>query len=208
MSSGTARLLVAATFLPVLSSAFSPQSCHFLLLFRFATPAGVPTVAVTLPSLTGEGLKNDKGAVLIMQNDGNLVPSLHTPFPPLALHLTSAHSGSLQQRPSCVVVVRSASLIMPRPHTPLLYHHHTRLLSPHSGAGTHGNAGSRFEVQSDGNLVVYKKSGQPIWNSRTHGKGPNCELQLQNDCNIVLYHSNSAGTYGPRDAVWASGTHC
>lgn len=41
-------------------------------------------------------------------------------------------------------------------------------------------------MQTDGNLVLYSSSGQPIWNSGTQGN-PGAYLALQTDGNLVLY---------------------
>lgn len=58
-----------------------------------------------------------------------------------------------------------------------------------------------FVYQTDGNLVVYRKSGTTntaIWNSNTYGK-PSNRLIMQGDGNLVLYDANNA-------AVWSSRT--
>eukprot|EP00961_Rhodomonas_salina_P080061 1076200-Rhodomonas_salina.1 len=55
-------------------------------------------------------------------------------------------------------------------------------------------------VQEDGNLVVYRESGQSLWSSGTAGKGKGpYKLVMQTDGNLVLYDSKSA-------ALWQSGT--
>jgi len=68
-----------------------------------------------------------------------------------------------------------------------------------------GNAidanGYFFAVQTDGNLVVYKDDGEPIWASNTNGQG--CapyDLRFQGDGNLVLYGADDG-------VVWASDTN-
>lgn len=55
-------------------------------------------------------------------------------------------------------------------------------------------------MQSDGNVVIYTQSNQPIWASGTYGKGNGCHLDMQDDGHLVLYS-------GSGRAIWASGTH-
>jgi murein DD-endopeptidase MepM/ murein hydrolase activator NlpD len=57
--------------------------------------------------------------------------------------------------------------------------------------------GYKLVFQGDGNLVLYRSSGEPIWATGTEGKGN--LLAIQSDGNIVLY--NSAG-----QAIWATNT--
>lgn len=55
-----------------------------------------------------------------------------------------------------------------------------------------------FQVQTDGNLVVYK-GGSALWSSKTGGQ-PIRDFVIQGDGNLVMYRTN--GTAG-----WASGTN-
>jgi hypothetical protein len=52
--------------------------------------------------------------------------------------------------------------------------------------------------QADGNLVLYKNGGNPIWATNTHGRGASTAT-MQGDGNFVV----SAGS----TALWASGTY-
>lgn len=61
---------------------------------------------------------------------------------------------------------------------------------------THTTTGARFDVQADGNLVLYDANGAVAWKSDTNGIEPQ-ELRLQTDGNLVLY--NTLG-----EACWAS----
>lgn len=58
---------------------------------------------------------------------------------------------------------------------------------------------AQFSVQSDGNMVLYNGSGQPIWASNTDGNS-GAFLALQTDGNLVVYRSNG-------QAIWASNTN-
>ncbi|MFZ2835776.1 MAG: NBR1-Ig-like domain-containing protein [Candidatus Saccharimonadales bacterium] len=51
--------------------------------------------------------------------------------------------------------------------------------------------------QTDGNMVIYKNTGNPIWASNTAGRGA-AKLVMQDDGNLVAYTANGA--------IWASGT--
>ena len=59
--------------------------------------------------------------------------------------------------------------------------------------------GVRLTNQSDGNLVLYRADGGIAWSSGTYGNGPST-LWMQDDGNLVLYR-NSDGK-----PTWASGT--
>jgi len=65
-------------------------------------------------------------------------------------------------------------------------------------SGTVNSGACSFIAQGDGNLVLYKENGQPVWDSRTTGR-PGARLALQEDGNLVLYHSGSA--------IWSTDTH-
>jgi hypothetical protein len=55
-------------------------------------------------------------------------------------------------------------------------------------------------LQGDGNLVIYRKGGSPIWGSGSNGKGEGpYSLSLQGDGNLVIYAKN-----GP---IWGSGSN-
>ncbi len=60
------------------------------------------------------------------------------------------------------------------------------------------NGTYHFNLQGDGNLVIYSSAGKVIWAANTNGKG-GTRLVLQSDGNLVLY--TSAGK-----AVMATGT--
>ena len=57
----------------------------------------------------------------------------------------------------------------------------------------------RLTLHTDGNLVIYNASSQPLWAGATAGQG-GVRLELQGDGNLVLYTSAGA-------AVWSSGTN-
>jgi len=72
-------------------------------------------------------------------------------------------------------------------------------------SGTNGKGPQcRFDVQRDGNLVIYQYGNQSIWSSGSNNKimvgrqdGPLPMLRLQNDGNLVMYDW---------EFVWASNT--
>ncbi len=96
---------------------------------------------------------------------------------------------------------------------------------------TSPNGQCRLEMQTDGNLVIYKPGNQPVWDTKTSdinvffvrpdgnlcayradfsiawgcssggGIGPNSYLAMQDDCNLVLYKD------GGKSVAWASGTN-
>jgi hypothetical protein len=60
--------------------------------------------------------------------------------------------------------------------------------------------GNYLIMQSDGNLVQYSACGQALWNSGTWTHA-GAQLAIQNDGNLVIYHSSCAG-----GVCWSSGT--
>lgn len=63
-----------------------------------------------------------------------------------------------------------------------------------------GKRGNRAVVQGDGNFVLYSGS-QWQWASGTHGYGPNVDLVLQDDGNLVLY-GNKARWNPDKERPW------
>lgn len=68
-----------------------------------------------------------------------------------------------------------------------------------AGATLLTNEIARLVFQTDGNLVLYKTSGEPLWASNTVGKGAN-QVAFQDDGNFVLYAANGR-------PVWASSSN-
>lgn len=66
-------------------------------------------------------------------------------------------------------------------------------------APTSAGAGAHLVVQNDGNLVLYKKSGEVAWHSGTNGNGE-VKLHVQEDGNLVLYKVSNGSP------VWYTGT--
>lgn len=65
-------------------------------------------------------------------------------------------------------------------------------------SGTNGQGGTRLQLQSDSNLVLYTDGGSALWASNTVGSGAEY-LILQNDGNLVL-------KTGSHSAVWSTDT--
>jgi lambda family phage minor tail protein L len=58
------------------------------------------------------------------------------------------------------------------------------------------NGWYRSIMQSDGNFVVYNKTGKPIWATSTNGSGA-VRLSMQVDGNLVLYNASNAAVFSP-----------
>jgi peptidoglycan hydrolase-like protein with peptidoglycan-binding domain len=70
------------------------------------------------------------------------------------------------------------------------------------GSGTNGAGGDRVIMQEDGNLVIYKSTGQAVWASGTSGSSNHhANLAVQNDGNVVIYRTGGG-------VAWASNTCC
>ncbi len=74
------------------------------------------------------------------------------------------------------------------------------------GSGQHGFSGSRLDMQTDGNLVVYDGAGAAKWNTETH---PYFDAKFRNTANkpvkLVLEDDGSLKLYTASDAVmWSS----
>jgi hypothetical protein len=54
-------------------------------------------------------------------------------------------------------------------------------------SATYPNPGAFLVMQNDGNLVIYRSNGTPIWNRPWGGWVPGSYLELQNDSNLVVY---------------------
>jgi hypothetical protein len=66
----------------------------------------------------------------------------------------------------------------------------------HWSLGTFGQPGNYLTMQYDGNLVMYSRTGRPVWATRTTGVGN--VFRVQDDSNLVIYNGGRA--------VWATGT--
>ena len=53
-------------------------------------------------------------------------------------------------------------------------------------SGTNGKGAVKLVLQTDGNLVLYTSSGQPVWATNTVGKGSNA-LRVNDNGSLVLY---------------------
>ncbi|GCE18783.1 hypothetical protein [Dictyobacter kobayashii] len=68
-------------------------------------------------------------------------------------------------------------------------------------------SGSNYaQMQSDCNFVNYESSIQPVWSSRTNGRGNACVLRLQNDGNLVIYGNQASANAESGSVIWATGT--
>ena len=99
---------------------------------------------------------------------------------------------------------------------------YNELAQPQWASGTSGTSGGQLRLQIDGNLVVYNGASLPLWNSNTNipsqsifhagqfllsagqfVQNESRRLEMQSDCNLVLYHVTNAL---PGDALWHSDT--
>lgn len=60
------------------------------------------------------------------------------------------------------------------------------------------NKGGRAEFQKDGNLVVYDSYNKAIWSTNSSNRGVR-KLKIQDDGNLVFYNENDS-------PIWSSGT--
>lgn len=93
---------------------------------------------------------------------------------------------------------------------------------PRWSSGTSGTAGAQLRMQEDGNVVLYNGAGEPLWSTSTNVPGlsvfdagqfllaggqfvqhQNRRLEMQADCNLVLYKVSNAITGA---ALWHSDT--
>ncbi|MEU4690919.1 ricin-type beta-trefoil lectin domain protein [Actinoplanes sp. NPDC023714] len=65
---------------------------------------------------------------------------------------------------------------------------------------TKTTTGVRLANQLDGNLVLYRADGAPVWTSNTYGKGPST-LKMQADGHLVLYRNSDNAV------TWRSGIY-
>jgi hypothetical protein len=71
---------------------------------------------------------------------------------------------------------------------------------------TSSQSGAWMEMQSDGNLVIYK-GDQVLWASATGGRGyKGTKLVLQDDGNLVIYGEKGFFSDDENKAIWATGT--
>ncbi len=59
-------------------------------------------------------------------------------------------------------------------------------------SGTAGSDGTVAVMQTDGNLVVYGRTSNPLWNSQTDQHFEGVHLDVQDDGNVVLYTQSGA----------------
>lgn len=66
-------------------------------------------------------------------------------------------------------------------------------------SGTTGSGAVKADMQSDGNFVLYKATGEAAWDANTDDH-PGATLKLQDDRNLVVYAPNG-------DALWSTDTY-
>jgi len=67
-------------------------------------------------------------------------------------------------------------------------------------ADINGRGGVSLQMQQDGNLVVYNAANQPVWASNTNGRAVGGYLIMQGDGNVVLYDQTNR-------PIWNTCTH-
>jgi hypothetical protein len=176
-------------------------------------------------ALWATGTEGNVGDHVAMQTDGNLVVYSLTNTA-LWSSRSGGHSGAfdltLLDNAGLVVSGRGGALWSRQPQTGVLPMGETllpgeRLVSPNglyslrmqpggslaeytAGRGLWANgtdgAGDRVVMQSDGNLVVYSPTNQPVWSSRTGGRSGTFDLTLSDSGDVVLY--------GPSGPLWSN----
>jgi hypothetical protein len=63
--------------------------------------------------------------------------------------------------------------------------------------GTSGQPGNYLVMQTDGNLVLYSRTGRTVWDTQTRGTGSSNVFVVRPDSNLVVYSG--------RRAVWSTG---
>lgn len=65
------------------------------------------------------------------------------------------------------------------------------------------NRRSSLAMQGDGNLVIYRETGEPIWASGTQGNNGS-RLAVQGDGNLVIYNSQNSAIWSSRNTPWGA----
>lgn len=104
---------------------------------------------------------------------------------------------------SAIVVVQSNNSLAAPSDTFCNFHNPlNRLLANHSltlgQCLVSNNQLYAFQLQTDGNLVLYNRYNQPVWAAGTNGKPVN-RCTMQSDGNLVIYSTSNK-------ALWASHT--
>ena len=125
---------------------------------------------------------------LSLQSDGNLVlyNSANKPFWHTFTYGTNANKLQLKSDGTLVLTNSSANITLWQAPTKDTLTTNQTLTSGQQLTSVTG--GYRLTMQSDGNLVIYNKTNQPIWNTFTYGTDAN-KLVMQPDGNLVLYNS-------------------
>jgi hypothetical protein len=167
------------------------------------SPGSVGTFNFSMTAPTKTGSYNENFSVVI---DGKTWTNALATFPidistPDATQLSPA-ANTLSSTGNTTALTTGSTLLSSDGYTSLtldiggyltLRNDFQSVWTPNVSAGV----GGRLVLQTDGNLVLYTKGDQPVWNSATSGKGTSM-LYIQEDGNMAL--DNSSG------ATWASAT--
>lgn len=143
------------------------------------------------------------GNKLTIQDDGNLV--IYNNNNPLWASTSGGNNGSSGQRSGNINLghtFRSGNkTYSPNSRYYLSFQADGNLVLSRSNgtpiwSSDTNNKGGRAEFQNDGNLVVYDSYSKAVWKSNTSNSGAS-RLSVQDDGNLVIYDRNN-------NVVWAS----
>ena len=138
-------------------------------------------------ALWASGTWNNPGAYLALQTDGNLVIYTSANKPIWASNIFGQNTELNLDNNGLLTIGTTNTLLLPG-----------QTIQPGQQIQT-PNRQFTLIMQTDGNLVEYTNSGQPIWASNT-SNNPGAYAIMQTDGNLVIYGSNGS-------ALWNSGTY-
>jgi hypothetical protein len=154
----------------------------------WATFTGVSAALTPNDTLS---LQSD-GILQVVSASAQVLWQTGTSASPFTTELTSGQSMSSPSGDYQLIMQSDGNLV--------LYFDGSGQHTPIWATQTSGNSGDVAVLQSDGNLVVTSAAGAVLWSAGS--SAPNPTLVVQEDGNVVVYGTNSAGQY----AAWATRT--